>query len=120
MVLQWVASLFLSNAHLICFTLFRRRRVPLRLQGDQKVSLRTRRGSIKSTKTEIRTRIRIRIKSIKSTSTVIKTEVKIKTRRKRRIEVGIMILVLITQRNTMKRLANSLITTLSSKALGKL
>jgi len=82
------------------------------------VSPRTRRGSIKSTKTEIR--IRIRIESIKSTSTVIKTEVKIKTRRKRRIEAGIMILVLIPQRNTMKRLANSLITTLSSGALGKL
>jgi hypothetical protein len=71
------------------------------------VSSRTRRRSIKNTKTEIW----VRIKSIKGTSTVIKNEVKIKTRRKRRIEVGIMILVLITQRNTMKRLATSLITT---------
>ncbi|XP_059442434.1 mediator of RNA polymerase II transcription subunit 19a-like [Corylus avellana] len=67
--------------------------------GKSKVSSRTRRGSIKSTKTEIW----IRIKSIKGTSTVIKSEVKIKTRRNRRIEVGIMILVLITQRNTMKK-----------------
>lgn len=60
------------------------------------------RGSIKSTKTEIRRRI----KSIRSTSTVIKIkiEVKIKKRKKRRIEVGIMILVLITQKSTMKRL----------------
>ena len=99
------------NADLISFAVFRQRRGSLPLQGNQKVSPRTR--SIKSAKTKIRIRIRIRIKSIRSTGTVIKTEVKIKIkiriRRRRRIEVGIMILVLITQRNTMKRLAKSLL-----------
>ena len=97
------------NADLISFAVFRQRRGSLPLQGNQKVSPRTR--SIKSAKTKIR--IRIRIKSIRSTGTVIKTEVKIKIkiriRRRRRIEVGIMILVLITQRNTTKRLAKSLL-----------
>ena len=99
------------NADLISFAVFRQRRGSLPLQGNQKVSPRTR--SIKSTKTEIRIRIRIRIKSIRSASTVIRTEVKIKIkiriRRRRRIEAGIMILVLITQRNTTKRLAKSLL-----------
>lgn len=99
------------NADLISFAVFRQRRGSLPLQGNQKVSPRTR--SIKSAKTKIRIRIRIRIKSIRSTGTVIKTEVKIKIkiriRRRRRIEVGIMILVLITQRNTTKRLAKSLL-----------
>nr|KJB06939.1 hypothetical protein B456_001G226200 [Gossypium raimondii] len=73
----------------------------LLLLGSQRVKLKIKTGSIKSTRTEIRTRI----KSIRSTSTVIKIkiEVKIKTRKKRRIEVGIMILVLITQKSTMKR-----------------
>ena len=99
------------NADLISFAVFRQRRGSLPLQGNQKVSPRTR--SIKSAKTKIRIRIRIRIKSIRSTGTVIKTEVKIKIkiriRRRRRKEVGIMILVLITQRNTTKRLAKSLL-----------
>jgi succinyl-CoA synthetase beta subunit len=80
------------------------------------VSSRTRRGSIENTKTEIW----VRIKSIKGTSTVIKSQVKIKTRRKRRIEVGIMILVLITQRNTMKKVGNLSYNYFSSGALGKL
>lgn len=103
------------NADLISFAVFRQRRGSLPLQGNQKVSPRTR--SIKSAKTKIRIRIRIRIriKSIRGTSTVIKSEVKIKIkikiriRRRRRIEVGIMILVLITQRNTTKRLVKSLL-----------
>jgi hypothetical protein len=102
-----MACICFLYADLISFAVFRQRRGPLPLQGNQKVSPRTRRRSIKSARTEIR--IRIRIKSIRSTGTVIKTEVKIKIRRRRRIEVRIMILVLITQRNTMKRLAKSLL-----------
>lgn len=82
-------------------TLFSQRRGLLPLQRNQKAIPKTRRGSIKSTKIKIRRRI----KSIRSTNTVIKIkiEVKIKTRR-RRIEVDIMIPVVITLRNTMKRL----------------
>lgn len=73
---------------------------------NQKVSPKTRRGSIKSTKTKIRRRI----ESIRSTSTVIRIEVRIKTktRIRRRIKAGIMIQVLIRQRNTTKRLGNYL------------
>lgn len=86
---------------LFLITFFRQRRGLLQLQQNQKVSPKTRKGSIKSTKIKIRRRIR----SIRSTNTVIKIkiEVKIKTRR-RRIEVDIMIPVVITLRNTMKRL----------------
>jgi hypothetical protein len=66
------------------------------------LSPRTRIGSIKNKKTEIRRRI----KSIRNINAVIKIKigVKTKTRRRRRIEVGIMILVLITPKNTTKRL----------------
>lgn len=81
--------------------LFRQRRGFQQLLENQKASRKTRRESIKSTKIETKRRI----KSIRSTGIVIKIEVKIKTRR-RRIEVGNMILVLITQRNTMIRFAN--------------
>lgn len=75
-------------------------------QGNQKVRTKTRRRSIKSTKT----RTKIRTRSIRSTSIVIKTEAKTRTRTRigtrRKIKVDIVIPVLITQRNTMKRLRN--------------
>lgn len=76
------------------------------LQENQKVRIKTRRRSIKSTKT----RTRIRIGSTRSTSIVIKTVAKTRTRirtgTKRKIKADIVIPVLITQRNTMKRLRN--------------
>ena len=66
------------------------------------MSPRTRIGSIKNTKIEIRRRRR----SIRNVNTVIKIkiEVKTKTRRRRRIEVDIMILVLTIPKNTTIRL----------------
>lgn len=87
---------------LFLITFFRQRRGLLQLQQNQKVSPKTRKGSIRSTKIKIRRRIR----SIRSTNTVIKIkiEVKIKIRRRRRIGVDITILVVITLRNTMRRL----------------
>lgn len=60
----------------------------------------TKRRSIRSTKTGIRTRTG----SIRSTNIVTRTEAKTKTRTKRKTKAGIVIPVLITQRNIMKRL----------------
>lgn len=79
---------------------FRPKREFLQLLGNRKASPKTRSGSTKSTKTGIRRKI----ESTRSTSTVIKIEVRIRTRRKRKTEVGIMTLVVISQRSTMKRL----------------
>jgi hypothetical protein len=66
----------------------------------------TKKRSIKSTKTGTRTRTKIG--SIRSTNIVTRTEAKTKTRirRKRKIKIkaGIVIPVLITQRNIMIRL----------------
>ena len=73
------------------------------------MSPRTRIGSIKNKKIEIRRRI----KSIRNINAVIRIKIGVKTRRRRRIEVGIMILVLITPKNTTKRL--ELITRLHCK-----
>lgn len=78
------------------------------MQGNQRVSPKTRKGNIRSTRTEARRRI----KNIRSANTVTRIEVKIKTRKRRRIKVGTMILVLITQRSTMKRLGNILLCSL--------
>lgn len=66
---------------------------------NQKAILKTRRRSIKNTKTGIK----IRIRSIRSTNIVIKTEAKTKTRREKKKKVCIMIPVLNMQRNIMKR-----------------
>jgi hypothetical protein len=69
----------------------------------------TKKRSIKSTKTETRTRTKIG--SIRSTNIVTRTEAKTKTRirRKRKIKAGIVIPVLITQRNIMIRLKKKLV-----------
>ena len=60
--------------------------------GNLKVSPKIRRGSIKS----IRIKTERRIKNIRSTGTVARIEVKTRIRRKRKIKVGITILVLNT------------------------
>jgi hypothetical protein len=78
---------------------YRQRKGFLLLLENLKVSPRTRRGSIKSTRTETERRI----KNTRSTSTVTRIEVKIRTRRKRKTKVGIMILVLSPRINTMRR-----------------
>ena len=90
------------NCSCICFmVLFRQRRGFQQLLENQEANQKTRKGSIKSTRIETKRRI----KSIRSTGIAIKIEVKIRKRR-RRIEVGSMIPVLITQRNTTTRFAN--------------
>jgi hypothetical protein len=68
------------------------------------LSPRTRIGSIKNTKKEIRRRRRRRSTRNVNTVIKIKIEVKTKTRRRRRIEVDIMILVLTIPKNTTIRL----------------
>jgi len=68
------------------------------------LSPRTRIGSIKNTKREIRRRRRRRSTRNVNTVIKIKIEVKTKTRRRRRIEVDIMILVLTIPKNTTIRL----------------
>lgn len=93
---------------LFCFVIYRQRRGFQLLQENQRVSPKTKTGNIKSARTETRRRT----KSIRSTNTVAKIEVKIKTRKRRRIKAGIMILVPITQRSTMKRLGNILLCSL--------
>jgi len=89
-----------------CFPPNRQRKGFQLFQENQKARTKTRRRSIKNTKT----RTKIRIRSIRSTSTVIKTAAKTRTRTrigtKRKIKADIVIPVLITQRNTMKRLRN--------------
>lgn len=85
-----------------CFPFNRRTKGFQLLQENQKARIKRRRRSIKSTKTGTR----IRTRSTRSTNIVTKTEAKTKTRTKRKIKVGIVIPVLITQRNTMKRFKN--------------
>lgn len=88
-----------------CFAPNRRTKGFQLLQENQKVKIKTRRRSIRSTKTG---GTRTRIRSIRSTNIVIKIEAKtkIRTRTKRKIKVGIVIPVLITPRNTMIRFIN--------------
>lgn len=77
--------------------LYRQKKEYLQFIQNQKASPRTRTGSIKST----RKKIRKKTESIRSTSTV--TKIGVKTKRRKRIKVDIMILVVITQRNIMRR-----------------
>lgn len=90
------------------------RRGLLQFQGNPK----TKRENIKSTEIKIR----IKIKSIRSINIVTKIKIaaKIRTKRRRRIEVGIMILVAITRRNTMKRYSSRLQFSEHTECLGNL
>lgn len=106
--ISWMCSFltYMNAAYSFFFFPNRQRKGFQLLQENQKVRIKTRRRSIKSTKT----RTRIRIGSTRSTSIVIKTVAKTRTRirtgTKRKIKADIVIPVLITQRNTMKRLRN--------------
>lgn len=95
--MPWVEDLIFKS-----YAFHSLRRVLLQLLGKLKVSLKTRKRSIKSA----RIKRRRKIKSTRSTNIVIKIEVKTRTRRRRKIEVAIMILVPSTRKNIMRRFEN--------------
>ena len=91
----------LEHEHVLFFFLsFRKRRELLQFHPSQKVSRRIRTGSIRNTRTGVRTKI----ESIRSTNTGIETEVRIKTRtetgKRRKMDTTIRVNTL---RNTMIR-----------------
>lgn len=83
----------------VLFRDYRQRKEYLPSLLNREAIPRTKRGSIKSTRTKTRKRTR----STRSTNIVTRIEAKIKTRRKRRIKVGIMILVATIQRSITRR-----------------
>lgn len=101
---QWLLLVFLiasTRTSSSAMLNYRQKRGFPPLVENRKMSPKTRRGSIRSTRTEIRKRTR----STRSVSVITRIGVKTKIRKRRRTKVGTMILVLTTQRSIMIRFA---------------
>lgn len=101
---QWLLLVFLiasTRTSSSAMLNYRQKRGFPPLVENRKMSPKTRRGSIRSTRTEIRKRTR----STRSVSVITRIGVKTKIRKRRRTKVGTMIPVLTTQRSIMIRFA---------------